>query len=258
MSQARTRPRRWRTASKSLALVTLVAAAAAIGGSALLGACGSFDDTSEPTATTDASTAKKDSSVDAEVDADAGASLPNHAALISLVQSTFTDQLVKNPIVYSYFVPNTQAGHSPTLADIQECLAYQLGAIMQNGDVYPPAAKLADGYTCRPDMTTIHQSLDIPGPVFNELVSALVVESAVDNIVLPADTETQLFGLASQIVDPNAPDAALGFGWQNLDAGGDGGDGGDAGDAGKTKDAGTDAGSDAGDASADSGADAAG
>jgi hypothetical protein len=241
-----------------------VAAAAAVGTFALasVSACGSFDDTDAPPAdasTTDATA--RDAAREAE--AAAAVSLPTHAALVTLIQNTVTDQISMNGVLYSYFAPNNAAGHQPQLSDIEECLAFQLGALLGNGDVYPPAP-LADGYVCRASMMAIHQSLAIPGPIFQEFVAALVVESAVENIVLPVETETQLFGLSPQIVDPDAPDAALPYGWQNAgDGGPDAGDAGDSGtkdagkdaghDAGTDSGSGTDAASDAGDASSDSG-----
>jgi hypothetical protein len=214
-----------------------------------MSACGSFDDTDAPPA--DASTADaKDASREAE--AAATPTLANHVGVVTLVQDAVTDQISTNGVLYSYFAPNTTGGHQPSLDDIEECLAYQLGSIMGNGDVYPPTAPLADGYVCRASMMAIHQPLDIPAPVFEEFVSALVVESAVLNIVLPVDTENQLLGLGAQIIDPDAPDASLPYGWENA---GDGGA--DAGDSGTTIDAGHDAGADAGpDAGAGSGSDA--
>ena len=213
-------------------------------GMATIACSGDDDDTTSPKldAGTDGSTGtdaapKLDAATDAAPKTDGGdggpPAKPNHAAIYGFVKLVVTDQIEANAgAVLSYFVPNTATGASPSLDDIEECLAWQFGAVLGNGDSYPPVGAdggvttLADGYLCRADMMKVHAGLGIPGNVFDQFIGDITTEALQQTPPLTFTTAqtTAILGLRPQIVDPNAPDGAS-YGWN------DAGDAGDAGDA---------------------------
>ena len=192
-------------------------------GMATVACSGDDDDTSAPTdAGKDGSTVldsgtKLDSSTGDAASSDAG-TIPNHAAVYAFVGNVVKNQILPgNAAVLSYFVPNTKVGDKPTLDDIEECLAYQFGAVLQNGDTYPPTAPdggtlLASGYACRADMMTIHGRLGIPGDIFDEFIGDITAEAMVEGVTFTTAQTTAIVGLKTQIVDTDAPDGAA-YGW---------------------------------------------
>jgi hypothetical protein len=202
-------------------------------GMATVACSGDDDDTSTATdagkdgSTTLDSGVKSDSSTGDAASGDAG-TIPNHAAVLGFVQSVVTDQIEHNGgAVLSYFVPNTVTGHSPSLTDIEDCLAYQFGAVIGNGDTYPPSladggavdggAPLADGYHCRADMSQIHQPLGIPGDIFDQFVGDITTEAMLKGVTFTSQQSGEILGLKQYIVDPNAPDGAS-YGWEDAGA----------------------------------------
>jgi len=188
-------------------------------------ACGD-DDSNNTTQKQDASTSPvKDAAVASGNDAssntasDAGATgAPDHKTLRTFVDNVVTNQIVaKDPVVLSYFVPNTQANASPSLDDIKECLATQVGAVLGNGDVYPPTTALASGYRCRGDMAAVHQgvggganeNLGISDAVFTAFINDIVNEAHAESLpqALLDKVSPVLLGLQGQIVDPARKDA---------------------------------------------------
>ncbi len=85
-------------------------------------------------------------------------------------------------------------------------------------------------------MTDIHSPLYIPGPIFDQFISAILAEAALQMppLMFSSGQTTAILGLKPQIIDADASTAdggVLAFGWQNAgDAGtvSDAGDGGDA------------------------------
>jgi hypothetical protein len=199
-------------------------------GMATVACSGDDDDTSAPKtdAGTDGSVLPTDSGVKSDSSTgDAGSdasAIPNHAAVLGFVQSVVTDQIEHNGgAVLSYFVPNTVTGHSPSLPDIEDCLAYQFGFVVGNGDTYPPtfadggAEPLADGYLCRASMSAIHQPLGIPGDIFDQFVGDITTEAMIKGVTFTSTQSMEILGLKSQIIDPNAPDGAA-YGWEDAGA----------------------------------------
>ncbi len=207
-------------------------------GMATIACSGDDDDDVTPVADGGTKLDSGTTTTDAAADTGTTSTVPDHATVLGFVQLVVQDQFPMQPDLLSYFGPNLQAGHTPSLPDIEECLAFQFGAVLGNGDVYPPTlpdggSAVTSGYPCRASMSAIHQSLYIPGPLFNEFISAIVTEGMVKGFAFTNAQTAAVLGLASQIVDADASTAdggVLAFGWQNTDAGtvSDAGDGGDA------------------------------
>jgi hypothetical protein len=209
-------------------------------GMATVACSGDDDDNSSPVADGGAKDTGTTNPLDAAADTGTPSAIPNHAAVLGFVDLVVNDQIVKNGgDVLSYFVPNTLPGASPSLPDIEDCLAYQFGAVLGNGDSYPPTAladggsPLTSGYKCRASMSEVHQSLYIPGPIFDQFIADIITEATLQGLSFTTAQTNAILGLKPQIIDADASTAdggVLAYGWQ-LDAGSTPSDAGDAGDA---------------------------
>jgi hemoglobin len=112
---------------------------------------------------------------------------------------------VQDPDIASFFAPNGQSGHMPTVAQIKACLVLQLGNAAGGPEVYP--GTVAGGFTCR-SMKAAHASLHIGNGTFDKFIS-IAAMTLMTAGVSAADIGTiggVLTSLKPDIVDPSAPD----------------------------------------------------
>ena len=74
---------------------------------------------------------------------------------------------VMDPQIAAFFAPATMAGHTPSVAQIKECLVLQIGNAAGGPEQYP--AMVSGGFTCR-SMAAAHAGLGIPATVFDKFV----------------------------------------------------------------------------------------